>query len=161
MEKCIIVAVADNDAIGINGNMPWHISEELKYFKKTTLGCPVIMGRTTFESLGKALPGRKNIVLSSRNIDSEGIVRVGSFEEAFAACEDAEKCFIIGGASVYSKLIDCVDRLYVTEVHTTIIGADAFFPKINCDIWSEISRSELFKDEKSGLEYEFVVYIKK
>lgn len=161
MEKCIIVAVADNGAIGINGNMPWHISEELKYFKKTTLGCPVIMGRTTFESLGKALPGRKNIVLSSRNIDCEGIVRVGSFEEAFAACEDAEKCFVIGGASVYFKLIDSVDRLYITEVHTTISNADAFFPKINCDIWGEISRSERFKDEKSGLEYEFVVYTKK
>lgn len=161
MEKCIIVAVADNGAIGINGTMPWHISEELKYFKKTTMGCPVIMGRTTFESLGKALPGRKNIVLTSRDIDCEGVVKVSSFEEAFAACEDVEKCFVIGGASVYAKLVNQVDRLYITEVHTTIVDADAYFPKINCDIWREISRSVRFRDEKSGLEYEFVVYDKK
>lgn len=175
MKKCIIAAVADNGAIGVRGGMPWHISEDLKYFKRVTMGCPVIMGRTTFESLGKPLPGRLNIVLSrSRGDFPEGVVCVQSVEEAFRAAEKAlaemrsagsddevtaeERCFIIGGAKVYAQLLDCADRLYLTRVHAAVGDADAFFPEIDTDVWREESCSETFTDPKSGIRFEFVVY---
>ena len=161
MRKCIIAAVADNGAIGVRGGMPWHISEDLKYFKRVTMGCPVIMGRTTFESLGKPLPGRLNIVLSrSRGDFPEGVVCVQSAEEAFreAGRTGVEQCFIIGGAKVYAQLLDCADMLYLTRVHTMVGDADAFFPRIDTDVWREESCSETFTDPKSGISFEFVVY---
>ena len=103
MEKCIIVAVADNMAIGKDNSLLWHISEDLQYFKKTTLGCPVVMGRRTFESLGRPLPKRTNIVVtrSASGADSirhvfPDVIAVHSMEEAFEVCGDAEKCFVIG-----------------------------------------------------------------
>ena len=131
MEKCMIAAVADNGAIGVRGDLPWHISGDLKYFKQVTLGCPVIMGRTTFESLRRPLPGRKNIVLSSRGPICEGVCVVRIIEEAYDAAAPAERCFIIGGASVYKLLIGSVDKLYLTRVHTAVEDADAFFPEID------------------------------
>ena len=161
MRKCIIAAVADNGAIGVRGGMPWHISEDLKYFKRVTMGCPVIMGRTTFESLGKPLPGRLNIVLSRSCGDfPEGVVCVQSAEEAFREADrtGAEQCFIIGGAKVYAQLLDCADMLYLTRVHTMVGDADAFFPGIDTDVWREESCSETFTDPKSGIRFEFVVY---
>lgn len=164
MEKCIIVAVADNGAIGVRGDMPWHISEDLKYFKRTTMGCPVIMGRTTFESLGRPLPGRKNIVLSrSDRTLPEGVVCVHSAGEAFreAGETSAERCFIIGGANVYAQLLDSADRLYLTRVHTVVEDADAFFPAVDAGAWREESRSETFTDPESGIGFEFVVYCRR
>lgn len=164
MEKCIIVAVADNGAIGVRGDMPWHISEDLKYFKRTTMGCPVIMGRTTFESLGRPLPGRKNIVLSrSGRTFPEGVVCVHSAQEAFREAEEtsAGRCFIIGGANVYAQLLDCADRLYLTRVHTVVEDADAFFPAVDAGTWREESRSETFTDAGSGMDFEFIVYCRR
>lgn len=158
MEKCLIVAVADDGAIGIRGDLPWHISEDLKYFKRTTLGCPVIMGRGTWESIGRPLPGRKNIVLTSRDIP--GVCCVRSLDAAFEAAEPAPKAFIIGGAAVYRAAIDMVDKMYITHVHTTIPAADAFFPKIDPEIWHVDSASELFTDPASGLSYDFRVYLR-
>ena len=158
MEKCMIAAVADNGAIGVRGDLPWHISGDLKYFKQVTLGCPVIMGRTTFESLRRPLPGRKNIVLSSRGPICEGVCVVRSIEEAYDAAAPAERCFIIGGASVDKLLIGSVDKLYLTRVHTAVEDADAFFPEIDPAQWELETRSELFTDAESGLEYEFLVY---
>ena len=171
----MIAAVADDRAIGVRGAMPWHISEDLRYFRRVTMGCPVIMGRTTFESLGRPLPGRLNIVLSrSRSEFPEGVVCVRSAEEAFREAEKAlaeirsagpdgegpaeERCFIIGGSRVYAQLIDSADRLYITRVHTTVGDADAFFPEIDTDVWREESCSETFTDPKSGISFEFVVY---
>lgn len=158
MEKCIIVAASDNDAIGRGGVMPWHLSEDLKYFKRVTLGCPVIMGRTTFESIGRPLPGRKNIVLTSRPGLPEGVCRVSSIEEAYSAAEPAEKCFVIGGARVYAQVIGSMDRIYLTRIHTTVSDADAFFPHIDPALWEEESRSGVLTDAQSGLEFEFIVY---
>ncbi len=169
MERCIIVAVSDNNAIGVGGDMPWHISEDLKFFKRTTLGCPVIMGRTTFESLGsKPLPGRKNIVLSRQELRlPEGVSLAGSMEEAYTEAENAatmagvERYFVIGGASVYAKVINDMDCLYITEIHTLVENADAYFPTIDLSVWKEISRSESLIDEKSGYSFEFVCYRKR
>jgi len=161
MEKCLIVAAADNNAIGVRGDLPWHISEDLKYFKRVTHGYPVIMGRTTYESIGRPLPGRKNIVLTSRGELHPSVTCVRSLEEAYAAAEPSDKCFVIGGASVYAAVIDSVDRLYLTKVHTVIEDADAFFPALDLSVWQEESKSETFTDEETGFEFEFLVYVRK
>lgn len=164
MEKCLIVAIADDRAIGVRGGLPWHLSEDLKYFKRTTQGCPVIMGRTTYFSLPfHPLKGRKNIVLNLGGDPIPEATCVYSFDEAFveAEKEDAARCFIMGGASVYKAAIDMMDRLFITHVHTTIPEADAFFPEINPAIWKVESSSETFKDEETGYEFEFVIYTKR
>ncbi len=160
MQKCLIAAIADNYGIGIKGDLPWHLSEDLKYFKAQTKGFPVIMGRTTYFSIGRALPGRKNIILNAGGAPIEGICCVQSFEEAYreASIENPEKCFIIGGASVYKAAISDMDLLYITHVHTIIEDADAFFPIIDPNVWREESRSETHTDPESSLTYEFTIY---
>ena len=161
MEKCLIVAVADNWGIGIKGDLPWHISEDLKYFRETTRGCPVIMGRTTYFSLPfRPLKGRKNIVLNLGGAPIPEVECVNSFEEAYAAAEPAERCFIMGGASVYRAAVPDMDRLFITHVHT-VIDADVFFPELDMEIWEVESRSEMHKDPETGYEFEFVVYRRK
>ena len=157
----MIVATALDRAIGRGGTMPWHLKADLQYFKRITMGCPVIMGRTTFESIGRPLPGRQNIVLTRRSEPIEGAVCVPSIEAAYAAAGDAPRVFVIGGASVYKAAIDTMDRLFVTEIRTTVPDADAYFPEINSDIWAVEARYGVLKDPDSGLEYEFVTYVKR
>lgn len=160
MIVCMIAAVADNGAIGVHGTMPWHIGEDLKYFKRVTMGCPVIMGRATYESLGRPLPGRINIVLSRSRTDfPESVVCVNSADEALRVAERtaAEKCFVIGGGKVYSELLNRADKLYLTRVHTDVEDADTFFPVIDPSLWREESRSETMTDGKSGIRFEFTV----
>lgn len=163
MEKCIIVAIADNNAIGRNNELLWHISEDLRFFKRTTLGSPVIMGRKTFESIGRALPGRVNIVVSRGFSTGEEVEVVNSLEDAFAVAEDTnlEKCFVIGGGQIYAQALDFADRLVVTHVHTLIEDADTFFPAINPEIWNVVQRSEMLTDEETGYQFEFVEYEKR
>jgi len=159
MEKCLIVAIGAKHEIGVKGQLPWHLSEDLKYFKKTTSGCPVIMGRTTYFSLPfRPLPGRKNIVLNLGGDPIEGVVCVNSFDEAYQAAQPCEKCFIIGGASVYKAAINDMDRLYITHVDAVIPEADVFFPEINSDIWQVESQSDTLRDSETGYEFRFVVY---
>ncbi|MCR4823904.1 MAG: dihydrofolate reductase [Bacteroidales bacterium] len=161
MEKCLIVAVSDNRAIGRGGTMPWHLRADLQYFKRVTMGCPMIMGRTTFESIGRPLPGRRNIVLTRRKTPIEGVTCVATMAAAYEAAEPAPRCFVIGGASVYRAVIDTMDRLYITHIHATIPDADAYFPEINSDIWAVESRSGVETDPESGLSYEFVTYVRR
>ncbi|MBO4427039.1 MAG: dihydrofolate reductase [Bacteroidales bacterium] len=162
MEKCLIVAIADNNGIGIKGQLPWHISEDLQYFKNTTRGYPVIMGRTTYFSLPfRPLKGRKNIVLNLGGDPIPDVECVYSFDEAYAAAEPAEKCFIMGGASVYRAAMPDMDTLYITHVHTVIEDADAFFPEIDPAVWKKVSVSETHTDPETGWKFEFVVYKKK
>lgn len=162
MEKCLIVAVADNWGIGVRGDLPWHLPEDLKYFKRTTEGCPVIMGRTTWFSLPfRPLKGRKNIVLNLGGDPIPEAVCVNSFDEAYAAAEPAGRCFIIGGASVYKAALNDMDRLYITHVHTVVEDADVFFPEIDPEVWKEVSRSETFTDESTGFKFEFTIYEKR
>ena len=168
MEKCLIVAIADNGAIGKNNELLWHISEDLKFFRRTTLGCPVIMGRKTFESIGRPLPKRTNIVVS-RGFDApEGVVVVSSLEEAFKAASAAipdeigdTRCFVIGGGQIYAQALGDADRLIVTHVHTVIEDADTFFPAIDPSVWQVASRSEMLHDDESGYGFEFVEYIRR
>lgn len=169
MEKCLIAAVADDLALGKDNDLLWHLSEDLKYFRRQTSGHPVIMGRKTFDSIGRALPKRLNIVLSRRGGEGlpEGVVCVSSLEEAFQCAEGCEfegritepkRCFIMGGGSIYEQALPLCDKLYLTEVHTRRPDADTFFPEFDKSQWREESRSECFSDE--GVQYEFVVYAK-
>lgn len=169
MEKAIIVAVADDMAIGRGNDMPWHISEDLKYFKRTTLGCPVIMGSRNFRSIGsRPLPGRTNIVISRRPLDPpcEGVIRVESLEQAYEAAERSRdrdgnppaRCFVIGGGRTYAEAIADADLLYVTHVHTLIPDADTHFPAIDPGIWQLVSLSEPYTDSGSGIRFESAVY---
>ena len=163
MEKYIIVAISDNNAIGKDNDLLWHISADMKFFRRQTLGAPVIMGRKTFESIGRALPGRVNIVISRGFDTGEDVEVVGSLEDAFRLAESTnlEKCFVMGGGQIYAQALDMADRLIVTHVHTIIEEADTFFPPIDPSIWAVAQRSELFTDEESGYTFEFVEYEKR
>ena len=163
MEKCIIVAIADNNAIGRDNTLLWHISEDLKFFRRNTLGCPVIMGRKTYESIGRPLPKRINLVISRSDAAPDGVELVHSLEEAFQQAEatNLERCFVMGGGQIYAQAMDQVDRLIVTHVHTVIEDADTFFPEIDPSVWQVEERSEMFRDEESSYEFEFVNYIRR
>ena len=154
----MIVAIADNGAIGKNNELLWHISEDLKFFRRTTLGCPVIMGRKTFESIGRPLPKRQNIVVSRRGFEApEGVTVVGSLEEAYKAVE-SPRLFIMGGGQIYAQALSDMDRLIITHVHTVIEDADTFFPAIDPAVWQVAERSELMTDPETGYTFEFVTY---
>ena len=157
----IIVAIADNWAIGRGGDMPWHISEDLKYFKRTTSGRSVIMGRKTWESIGsKPLPGRENIVIS-RTLESDGdTIVVPSLTDAIKTAH-SDEIFIMGGGSIYNQSLQYADKLYLTEVHTKINDADTFFPEVDFSQWREVFRSEMMHDAKCNVDFEFVQYAKK
>ena len=163
MQKNIIVAIADNNAIGRDNELLWHISEDLKFFKRQTLGSPVIMGRKTFESIGRALPGRVNIVISRGFSTGEEVAVAGSLEEAFKIAESTnlEKCFVIGGGQIYAQALEMADRLVVTHVHTVMEDADTFFPSIDPSVWTVVRSSESFTDEETGYTFEFVEYEKR
>lgn len=161
MEKNIIVAISDNYAIGRDNSLLWHISEDLRYFKKVTSGGSVIMGRKTFQSIGRPLPGRVNIVVTRGEgaLLPEGIEKAGSIEEAFSIAETKDRpCFVIGGGEIYRQAMQSADRLYVTCVHTVIDDADTFFPEIKDSEWNLESSSGVMKDEESGYGFEFKVF---
>lgn len=158
----IIVAVSDNLAIGRAGDMPWHISADLKYFKRTTKGHTVVMGRRTWESIGcRPLPGRRNIVVSRTMAAEEGYEVAPSLPEALMMAAGGGEIFIMGGGRLYAEAIDLADRLYVTHVHTKIEDADTFFPDFTTRDWARISISETETDPATGLSYEFAVYERK
>ncbi len=162
----IIVAIASNGAIGRNNQLLWHISEDLRYFKKITGGHTVIMGRKTWESIGRPLPNRRNIVVSrSINADSlAGAEVYGSLENAItAASSDINnlstdfQIFIIGGGEIYRQALPVAHRLYLTLVHTPIEDADTFFPDIDYNQWREVSRESQPRGEKFEYPFDFVV----
>lgn len=166
MVKALIVAVAENGAIGKDNQLLWHLSEDLKYLRRTTTGHPVIMGRKTYESIGRPLPKRTNIVITRSSEAPEGTLLAGSLQEAFDLATKADQmpeegepiCFVMGGGQIYEQAMQYVDKLYITHVHTVVEDADTFFPEINTEVWEVESRSPLMEDEKSGLNFEFAVY---
>lgn len=153
----LIAAIAENNCIGKNNKIPWNIPEDFQYFKKMTLGKTCVMGQTTFESilgyLGKPLPGRQTVVLTSKTdyTAPEGVRILHSLDEVFQKLKD-EDVFICGGASIYRQTIDRVDILYITQIHQSPDG-DTFFPEINKQIWQETNR-----DDHDG--FSFVTYKK-
>ncbi|MDN0074594.1 dihydrofolate reductase [Crenobacter sp. SG2303] len=152
----LVVAMAENRAIGINNTLPWHLPEDLKHFKAVTLGKPVVMGRKTWDSIGRPLPGRRNIVVT-RNADwaADGAEPAHSLGAALALAGDAEEICVIGGAELYGQAIESADRLLVTEVGLTVAG-DAFFPVIDRSRWQETGRESHQRED--GLVYAFVEY---
>ena len=155
----LIVAVADNWAIGKDNNLLWHISADLKHFKALTTGHCIIMGRKTYESFPKRpLPNRRNIVITNnKDYCEEGCEVVHSVEEAIALCKDDEQSFVIGGATVYTQFLPFVDKIFLTKVFATF-DADTFFPEIDLSQFEQTAASEVFTDEKSGLRYQFLEY---
>lgn len=158
----IIVAVSDNLAIGRGGDMPWHISADLKYFKRTTLNHTVIMGRRTWESIGgRPLKDRRNIVVSGTLAAGDGFEVASSLSSAASLASEDSETFVIGGGRLYREAMALADRLYVTHVHTVVADADTFFPVINPLVWSLAEISETQIDPQSGLMFEFAVYDRK
>ena len=157
------MAVADNNAIGRDNALLWHISDDMKFFRRQTVGCPVIMGRKTFESIGRPLPKRVNIVISRGYSTADEVAVVGSLREAYEVAEatNLERCYVIGGGQIYAQAMEDADRLVVTHVHTEIKDADTFFPPIDPSVWVVSERSEMFYDEESDFHFEFVTYERK
>ena len=157
----IIAAIANNNALGKNNNLIWHLPTDLKRFKKTTTGHHIIMGRNTFESIGKPLPNRTTVIIT-RNPDYkvEGCLVVNSLEKALEVAKNDESPFIIGGAQIYEQAISIADKLDITEVHHSF-DADVFFPEINKNTWKESSRELFTADEKNKFNYSFVSYTKR
>ena len=159
----IIVAKAKNNIIGKNNSLIWHLPEDLKHFKETTTGHNIIMGRKTFESIGKVLPNRKNIVFSQNpdfKVKDENVEVVHSLLQIQDLIEGKEEAFVIGGAMIYNLLMPYVTKMYVTEIEKDFEG-DTFFPKINSEVWEEISREKGPEDSENKFEYEYVTYKRK
>jgi dihydrofolate reductase len=163
MRISIIVALDEGHVIGNEGGMPWHLPADLKVFKAVTMGKPIIMGRSTYESIGRPLPGRTNIVIT-RNTDfkAEGCHVAHSIEGALAIAKEvsAEEVMIIGGGALYEQTMDITDRLYLTRIAAHLVG-DTHFPVINLDEWQEVSRQQHTADGDNPFDLTFVVLDRK
>jgi dihydrofolate reductase len=147
-EIALVVAVADNGVIGRGGTLPWHLPDDLKHFKAVTWGKPVLMGRRTFESIGKPLPGRRNLVLSRAGMTKGAGVEVfASFESALEAVKDAAELCVIGGADLFALALPRATRVYLTRVHGSVTG-DVYFPLSELSGWREAARKEHAADER-------------
>ena len=157
MTISLIVAVAKNNAIGKDGKLPWHLPNDMKHFKNVTWGMPILMGRKTFESLGKALPGRKNIVITRQlTWKAEGAIAVKNMQDAlFVAKEtDAKEVMVIGGGEIYKMLFEKARRIYMTRVEAEP-EADTFFPSLKPEEWHLMSQQNYEADEKNAYNYSF------
>ncbi len=164
MKLALIVAMSRNHTIGINNQLPWHLPGDLKFFKNTTMSKPIVMGRKTFESIGRPLPGRPNIVITrNSDFEAEGVAVVASLEEAIEQAArltvqaDVEEAMIIGGAEIYRQVLPLVDRMYITEVDAEIEG-DAFFPEFDASQWRQTERESHAPCDKNPYPYSFVTY---
>lgn len=158
----IIVATAENDAIGNNNQLIWHLSDDLKHFKTLTSGHHIIMGRKTFESFPKPLPNRTHVVIT-KQLDyqvPEGVILVHSLEDAIVAAKKDNQPFIIGGGEIYKQALPIADRIELTRVHESY-KADTFFPKIDTSIWKETAHSFHKKDTQNSFDYSFITYVRK
>lgn len=152
----LVVAYTDNRVIGRDNGMPWHLPADLAHFKRTTLGHPIIMGRNTWDSLGRPLPGRRNLVVSrNTSLVAPGAEVWPSLEDALAQCEDVEIVCIIGGAQIFVHALTLADEIIATEIHEHIEG-DVFFPALDAALWQETAREP--QPEENGLRYDFVTY---
>ena len=157
----LVVAVSRNGVIGRGGTLPWHLPDDLKHFKAVTLGHPILMGRVTQQSIGRALPGRRNLVLSRQRTDAgwpQGVEAVGSLAEALQRVQGAAELCVIGGAQVYRLAMQLASRVHLTLVHGDIVG-DTYFPLVQLtasDGWREVSRVEHAVDERHAYPMSFV-----
>jgi dihydrofolate reductase len=157
----IVVAASTNNVIGAQGQLPWKLSDDLKRFKQLTRGKPIVMGRLTWESIGRPLPGRQNIVVTRQaDFSADGCDVVASPAAALAAAGDAGEIMIIGGSQLYELFLPKADRLYVTRVHAEVEG-DVFFPEIDAGIWRLIDREMHAADDANQFAFEFRTYERK
>ena len=154
----LIVAMAKNRTIGINNTLPWRCPEDLKHFKALTMGHHMIMGRKTFDSIGKPLPGRTTVVVSrNAGLQIEGCIVVNSLQQAIAACAGDNEIFVVGGAELYAQALPLVHTLYITEIQQEVEG-DAHFPALARNDWQEVAREVRSQSEPQPLNYHFVTY---
>ena len=160
----MIVAAAENGVIGRNNALPWRLAEDLRYFKRVTMGKPIVMGRKTFESIGRPLPGRTNIVITRREAyQAEGVRVVSGLDEALQLAEDialidgVEELMVIGGAEIYAAALPRAQRLYLTEVHANVEG-DAVLPPVDWSEWQEVSRERHAAVPPNPYDYSFVLF---
>lgn len=156
MRVSLVVAMSENRVIGRDNDLPWRLPADLAHFKRLTLGKPIIMGRKTYESIGRPLPGRQNIVLTrDESFQAPGCDICLGLDQAMAVAGSAEEVMIIGGAALYETLLERADRIYLTEVHARIEG-DTWFPELDASDWKEVSREAHGADERNSLDYSFV-----
>lgn len=164
MKVSIIVATSLNHAIGKDNQLLWHLPADLKFFKNTTMGCPVIMGRKTFQSIGRTLPGRQNVVITrdkTFNSDNQfDLTVVGSIDEALVKLHSEKEVFILGGGEIYKQSIDSVDTIYLTLVNTSIDG-DVYFPEIDKNKFELVWEEKHIADEKNKFDYTFQKFERK
>lgn len=156
----LIVAKGKNNVIGNNNKLIWKLPEDLKRFKELTSGHIIIMGRKTFESLGRVLPNRKHIVFTTNKnykVLDENVKIVYSLSEIQKYIDSSKECFVIGGASIYKLLIPYISKMYITNINEEFEG-DAFFPKIDMNNWKEIKREKGIRNEKNNYDYDFITY---
>jgi dihydrofolate reductase len=151
----IVVAISENHVIGKDNKLLWYLPNDLKHFKNITTGHTVIMGRKTYDSVGKPLPNRRNIIITRQAIIIPGCEVVNSIEAALALGAGENEVFIVGGAEIYKEAIKIIDRIYLTIVHKEFEG-DSFFPEINKDEWKEVSHEDYEPDHKNSLPYSFI-----
>lgn len=159
----IIVAIANNNVIGKDNKLIWHLPEDLKRFKRLTTGHTIIMGRKTFESLGRVLPNRKHIVLcndAEMNIDDENVEVIDSIDKIEKYENSEEENFVIGGASIYKLLLPKASKLYITKINQEFDG-DVYFPEIDENEWKIVEREQGIKDEKNPYDYEYITYVRR
>lgn len=157
MKLCLVVAMARNRVIGRGNSLPWHLPADLTFFKRITLGKPILMGRKTFESIGRPLPQRRNIVITeNRHYRAAGCLVVYSLREALAAAEPALQAMIIGGASLYRQTLPRASRIYLTQVEADIAG-DTYFPEFDRTAWREVWRKDHPADAQHAYPYRFLL----
>jgi dihydrofolate reductase len=155
--RSLVVAVAQNGVIGRNNQLPWRLPEDLAYFKRVTMGHPIVMGRRTYESIGRPLPGRKNIVVThQRDFQAPGCVVAHSLEEAWAAAEGADEVSVIGGTALFLDTLAIADRIHLTEVQANVEG-DTFFPAFDRTVWRETEISRHPADARHTYPFRIVV----
>ncbi len=156
----LIVAMDENRLIGNDNQLPWHLPADLAFFKRTTMGKPIIMGRKTFESIGKALPGRRNIVITrDPDFTASGCEIVNSIDAALHCCAADEEVMLIGGASLYQQTIDQATRMYITRIHHRFEG-DTWFPEFDHSDWKIENQEDFDADQDNALAYSFVKFVR-
>jgi dihydrofolate reductase len=162
MKISIIVAMASNRIIGDKGLMPWHLSADLKKFRKITTGFPIIMGRKTYQSIGKPLPNRTNIIIShNTDYSPDGCLVFNDLTSAVThACQLAEQVFVIGGSMLYETLLPVANTLYITQIHQEFAG-DTWFPAFDSNEWLEVAREDIHDDTSVAFDYSFVQLIRR
>ena len=161
MTISFVVAMGRNKVIGRNNSLPWNMPADMKHFKKLTLGKPIIMGRKTYETIGKPLPNRKNIIITrDQDYKAEGCIVAHSIEESLQSAENAEEVMVIGGAQIYKEFLPKANRIYLTIIDHDFEG-DTHFPEYNEEEWQEIEREEHKADEENKYDYVFVTLERK